>query len=461
VSGERVIWSPQRKQAEALKNNSFELLYGGAAGGGKTDFLLTDYLGFANEWRERWTGILFRQTYPELDAIIQRARELYLPLGAVWNKSGKTFEFPTGSKLYLRFLENEKDVIRYQGQSYTWVGFDEVGNYPTDYVWKYMMSRLRSAAGAPCYIRGTANPGGKGHMWLKARFIDGREAGKIYKIPIQTREGVRYTTRCFIPSLVTDNRKLLENDPGYVTRLELLPGYLRRALLEGDWDVFAGQAFDEFRRETHVVKPYALPAGEWHRFYSFDWGYAKPFSLGKWAVNGEGRMVRYGEWYGCDTNEMNTGIRLGAEEVAAKAWAMAIQEGVCEMVADSAMWSKEDAGPSIADKFKAAGFRMIPANKDRLNGLAMLHQRMITKGADGRPMLLIFDHCHAFIRTIPALTPDPTHLEDIDSKLEDHVYDEARYAVMSRFAKNPASALRRQYGQWGLRSPAKWDPLAE
>jgi hypothetical protein len=455
VREERILWSPQRKQAEALKNSAFELLYGGAAGGGKTDFLLVDYIGFVNEWRQHWRGILFRQTYPELDAIIQRAQELYLPLGAVWNRSAKVFTFPTGSVLYLRFLENENDVIRYQGQSYTWAGFDEAGNYPTDYVWKYMISRLRSAAGAPCYIRGTANPGGRGHMWLKTRFIDGREPGKIYRVPINQRG--HYTTRCFIPSRVTDNRALLDHDPGYVTRLELLPHYLRRALLEGDWDIFAGQVFDEFRRDLHVVKPCALPAEEWYRFYALDWGYAAPYAIVKVAVNRYGRMVQYGEIYGCETGEANKGARKGASVAAAEAWADAVKEGVTVMVADPANWNKVDHHPAPAEYFEQAGFFMERGNHDRVPGWLAIHERLNQRDGQGRPMLQFFETCPHTIRTLPALTPDRNHPEDVDSKLEDHLADALRYAVMSDYAINPRSVFRRRH--YAEAKPARYKVL--
>jgi hypothetical protein len=269
-------------------------------------------------------------------------------------------------------------------------------------------------------------------------------------------------TRCFIPSTLEDNRVLMKNDPGYEERLKLMPRHLYRALRFGDWDIFAGQVFDEWRREKHVVKPFALESGTWKRFYALDWGYSAPFSLGKWAVNGEGRMVRYGEWYGRDPEEMNTGIKMGAEDAAAKAWAMALQEGVTECVADTAMWSKEDKGPSQAEQWEKAGFKMIKANKDRINGLAMFHQYLKSTGEDGRPMLLVFDHCVDFIRTIPTLVPDPSKPEDVDTKLEDHIYDESRYAIMSKFAHNPANALRKQNGSWNFRSQAThtWDPLA-
>jgi hypothetical protein len=449
------LWSPQKRQAQALANDAFELLYGGAAGGGKSDFLLIDFLNGTNEWREYWKGILFRRTYPELESLIDRAKQLFLPLGAIWKVAERTFYFTTRSKLQMRILESDEDVTKYQGQAYTWIGFDELGNYPTDFCWRYMMSRARSAEGAPCYIRGTANPGGVGHAWIKARFIDGHEPGKIYR----EKDGL---TRSFVKALIQDNRKLLDNDPDYLKRLEMLPTHLRRALLEGDWDVFAGQVFDEFRREKHVVKPFPLPPGSWKRFYALDWGFAKPFSLGKWAVNAEGRMVRYGEWYGCAQHESDTGIRMGAGDAAVKAWGDAIAEGVTECVADPAIWNKTDDGPSIAEKWKAAGFKMIRGNNDRLNGLIQFHQLMKTKGEDGKPMLLIFDHCVDFIRTIPVLVPNPRHPEDVDTKLEDHIYDESRYACMSEFAHHPANALRKQNGSWNFgKQSGSWDPLAD
>jgi hypothetical protein len=452
-----ILWRPQPKQAKALACPAFELLYGGAAGGGKSDFLLADFMGGANRWGKNWRGILFRRTYPELEELVQRARELYLPLGAGYHEQKKTFTFPNGSYIRFRSLERESDVTSYQGHQYTWIGFDELGNYPTDFAWRYMISRARSAAGAPCYMRGTANPGGSGHAWIKNRFIDGFEPGKIRRVALESGETV---TRCFIPSTIEDNRILMQHDPNYITRMKLLPARLYRALRHGDWDVFAGQVFDEFRRERHVVKPFALEPGAWKKFYSLDWGFTKPFSLGKWAVDLDGRMIRYGEWYGCSDAEMNTGIKTGSGDVAAKAWAMAVQEGVTECVADPACWNKVDRDPSVAERFEEAGFRMIRGNHDRINGLAMFHQRLMTDGVDGRPMMMVFDHCVHFIRTIPSLVPDPSKPEDVDTSLEDHVYDESRYAVMSKFSHNPAAALARQNGQWNFSGRGKsWNPL--
>jgi hypothetical protein len=454
IAPSNILWQPQPKQARALSCPAFELLYGGAAGGGKSDFLLIDYLAGVNAWRKNWKGILFRKSYMELEAIASRAKTLYLPMGAKYNESSTTFIFPTGAYLKLRYLERDSDLEHYQGADFTWVGFDELGNYATDYPWRFMISRIRSATGAPCYIRGTANPGGVGHSWIKLRFIDSYTPNQIYTDP---ETGL---TRCFIPSTLGDNHALMANDPGYEHRMKLLPPQLYRAMRFGNWDVFAGQVFEEFTRATHVRKAFPLPPGQWFKFASMDWGYAKPYSIGFWAVNADGRMVRYRELYGCAKDAINVGVKRGATEVAQEAWALAIGDGVTTMVADPAVWSKDDDTPSIAEKFSAEGWTMEKAVNDRVNGILQFHQMLLNKGEDGAPMLLVFETCYDFIRTIPTLLPDKNHPEDIDSKLEDHIYDEARYAIMSQYAKSPGDALRYQNGSYSLSSRAKtWDPL--
>jgi len=454
------LWKPHYKQSMALKCPAFEMLFGGAAGGGKSDFLLIDFYAGVMKYGKYWRGILFRRTYDELEELLKRAYELYLPLGGRQTNKGRDFVFPNGAMIGFRYLEQDKDVLRYQGHQYTWIGFDELGNYSSDYAWRYMITRCRSAAGVPCYMRATANPGGTGHAWIKTRFIDGFEPYRTHKT-VETAGTVTIPiTRAFIPSRLEDNPSLMSNDPGYAERLKLLPSHLYRALRQGDWDIFAGQVFDEFRRERHVVKPYALEPGVWKKFYALDWGYADPFSLGKWAVNGEGRMVRYGEWYGCAQDEMNVGIKMGAADAAKKAWEMALMEGVTECVADTSMWSKDDDGPSKAEMWEDAGFTMIQAKKDRVNGLSVFHQRLQSECEDGKPMLQVFDHCVHFIRTIPTLTPSPTNPEDVNTRLEDHIYDESRYAMMSDFAHNPSTWLRKQNGQWNLKRQGKsWDPV--
>jgi hypothetical protein len=444
-----VLWEPQKRQAVALASRAFELLYGGAAGGGKTDFLLMDYISGAVEWGADWRGILFRKTYSELEEIIRRGLELFAPVGGEYVKLDKTFKFTNGATLKLRYLERDDDVTKYQGHQYTWVGFDELGNYATDYCWTYMMSRLRSAAGAPCYIRGTANPGGAGQSWIKARFIDGYESEKVY------RDKAGGMTRVFIPAKIRDNRKLLEKDPEYVKRLGMLPEYLRRALLEGDWDVFAGQVFDEWSRSLHVIKPYVLESGSWYKFYAMDWGYTRPYAIVKLAVNRDGKAVQYGEIYGHDRNGINKGIRKGSAAAAAEAYGDAVKEGVMEMVCDPSVWNKQDDGPSVADSFEKAGFKCIRGNNDRVNGWLAVHERLKQRDMDDKPMLQIFDTCVNTIRTLPVMTPDPNRPEDVDSRLEDHLMDALRYGLMSDAAANPLSALRRQNGRFTAEAKRK------
>jgi hypothetical protein len=446
----RILWQPQPKQAEALSCAAFEMLYGGAAGGGKTDFLIVDFLGLLPRWGKDWQGIVFRRTFSELEEMIKRAKELYIPIGGEWVAGEKRFRFPSGASVRFSYLERDNDVTRYQGHQYTWIAFDELGNYRTDYPWRYMISRLRSPAGAPCYIRGTANPGGVGHAWIKARFIDGFVPGKIYRMTENDME----ITRCYIPSTLDDNKILISNDPGYMQRLKLLPDYLYRALRHGDWDVFAGQVFDEFRRDIHAVKPFALPQDQWYRFYGFDWGYNKPYAVVKLAVSRDGRVIQYGEIYGCMKGEADRGIRQSSREAAELAWTHAADEGVTEIICDPACWSKQDDNPSPAENLIAAGFNAVRANNERVLGWGAVHERLKQRDENGRPMLQFFDTCHHTLRTLPVLTPDPNHPEDIDSSLEDHLADALRYGLMSGFCRHPPAHVRH-----GSMEPQKYDVL--
>lgn len=363
----------------------------------------------------------------------------------------------------MRYLESDKDVDNYQGHEYTWIGIDELGNYPTPYCWTFMKSRLRSPVGVPCYIRGSANPGGVGHAWIKQRFMDDHEPNKIFYMESQNMEGKVYKdTACFIPSRLEDNQVLMKNDPQYEARLLSLPAHLARAMRYGDWSVFDGQIFDIFSPIKHVVKPFNLPPGEWFKFAAMDWGFSRPFSIGWYAVNSQGRLIRYKEWYGCQKDQFNTGLKMGSIEVAQKAWEMSVLEGVTDMVADPAIWNKADDAPSVCENFEKVGWKMHKGNNDRKNGLVQVYNYLKqVVDENGTPMLTVFNTCHGFIRTIPMLQPDPNDMEDVDTKLEDHIYDEVRYAIMSDFSGHPAAALRRQNGSWerNARRTEEYNPL--
>lgn len=453
-----VVWKPQEKQAYAMSCPADELFYGGAAGGGKSDFLLGDFLQGANKYGKNWHGVLFRRTNPQLEELQKRAMELFPVVGAEYKKYTRTWYFPNGATLKMRYLESESDVENYQGHQYTWIGFDELGNYPTSYCWIFMTSRLRSAAGVPCYIRGTGNPGGVGHSWIKHYFMDNHEPNKIFYLPVTDLKGNPIKDKegnpmkksvVFIPSRLEDNKILMDNDPNYEARLATLPEHLARAMRYGDWSVFSGQVFSEFNTDRHVVRPFALQPGVWFKFCALDWGYTKPYSLGWYAVNGDGRVVKYREWYGCEQGEQNVGVKESSKSLARRAWEISCTEGVVDMVADPAIWGKQDEISSICDNFIAEGWKMHKGNNDRVNGLQKFHNYLQEScDEDGTPMLTIFPTCYGFIRTIPMLTPNPNHPEDIDTRLEDHIYDETRYALMSDFVKAPARQFKKQFGQW-------------
>lgn len=473
----QVIWTPQPKQAQAMSCPATELFFGGAAGGGKSDFMLGDFLAGARLYGKHWKGILFRQTTSELEELQNRATELFEPLGAVFKgtgtKSGSNmWKFPNGATLKMRYLESEKDVRHYQGHEYTWIGIDELGNYPTPYCWTFMKSRLRSRVGVPCYIRGSANPGGVGHGWIKQRFMDDHEPNKIFWIESKDDKGnlikndkgkVIKDSVVFIPSRLEDNQILMKNDPAYESRLMSLPSYLARAMRYGDWSVFDGQIFDVFRYDRHVVKPFPLNSGEWFKFCAMDWGFGKPFSIGWYAVNSIGRVVRYRELYGCKPGEYNVGVKRGSSDVAKEAWELSLAEGVTDMVADPAVWNTQDDKPSVAENFKAVGWNMIKANNDRVNGLERVYSYLkeVCDEYD-TPLLTIFPNCTDFIRTIPLLSPDKNHPEDVDTKLEDHIYDEVRYALMSDFVANPTQIIAKENGKWNIQKVIRpsYDPFS-
>lgn len=282
-----------------------------------------------------------------------------------------------------------------------------------------------------------------GHHWVKAYFIDPAPAGYV---PI--RDAATGMERIFVPAKLHDNKLLTANDPGYEGRLRGLSSpELVRAWLEGDWSVIAGAYFPEFSLTRHVIAPRELPK-HWTRFRSLDWGSAKPFSVGWWAISdGElrdiprGCLVRYREWYGMKDNEPNVGLKLTAEEVAQGIVEREIGDTITYGVADPATFS-HDGGPSIIERIGKAGCKnWRPADNKRvpqagaLGGWDQVRQRL--KGDETGPGILIFSTCRDLIRTLPALQHDPDRPEDVDTDGEDHAPDECRYACMSRpFIRN-------------------------
>lgn len=426
-----VLWRPQPgPQTALLACTVFDILYGGARGGGKTDGMLGEFAAHAQRYGADAIGVFFRRTLVQLDEAIERAKTLYVPLGAVWRDQKKEFTFPNGARLKFRYLERDADAEAYQGHSYSRVYFEELTNFPDPGPINKLRATLRSAAGVPCCFRATANPGGPGHQWVKARYIDPAPEG--WKI-LADEDGLE---RVFIPARLQDNRALVENDPSYVSRLRQSgSAELVRAWLDGDWSVIEGAYFDNWRPEKHVIRPCALP-GAWTRFLAFDWGSARPFACLWFAISegdvegiAKGALVVYQEWYGA--SGPNVGLKMDAEDVARGI--LARESGtIAYRVADPAIFA-HDGGPSISERmFAATGGKLVwkPGDNKRVPGWDQVRARL--EGEDGRPMLVVFSTCTDLIRTLPALQHDQHKPEDVDSDAEDHGPDALRYGAMSR-----------------------------
>ena len=311
-----------------MSRPEYEALYGGAAGGGKSDALVIEALRQVHI--PHYKALILRKTFPQLAELIDKTLNYYpraFPK-ARYNGSSHTWTFPSGAKILFGSMQYTKDKVKYQGQAYDFIAFDEL----THFTWEeysYLFSRNRpNGPGTRVYIRATANPGGVGHGWVKERFITAAPPMRpvveevVWRDPGGT-EHTEHQARIFVPSSVFDNPALLQNDPQYVQRLASMPEAERKALLYGDWDTFSGQVFTEWRNDsehyadrinTHVISPFKVP-DSWTIWCGLDWGYSRPFSVGWYAVDHDRRLYRIREYYGC-TGAPNTGVKMEPAEVA-------------------------------------------------------------------------------------------------------------------------------------------------
>lgn len=441
-----IVWQPQPKQKIFMERPEFECLYGGAAGGGKSDALIAEALRQVHI--PHYKGLIIRRTYPQLSELIEKSLLLYPKVypRAVFNATNHTWTFPSGAKIVFGSMNRKQDRHNYQGKAYDFIGFDELTHFDHD-EYTYLYSRARpNGPGTRVYVRATTNPGGRGHSWVKDKFITAAPplTPIAEDVEIDTPDGKLTVKRerVFVPATVFDNKRLLENDPGYIATLGMLPEAEKKALLYGNWDSFSGQVFREWRNDpsgaitqqwSHVIEPFKIPEN-WTIYRGFDWGFTRPFSVGWYAVSPLGRLYRFRELYGC-TGEPNTGVQWTTQKLAETIARIEREDDNIRGrrvfgVADPAIFAK-DRGTSIADEMEIYGVYFDKADHQRIPGKMQCHYRLAFDG-DGRSMFYVFNTCKHFIRCIPYLVYDETDVEDVDSKQEDHNYDEWRYVCMAR-----------------------------
>ena len=420
VQVEGQVWKAQPRQAEFLLAEEDEVLYGGAAFGGKTDALLIDAINLCMD-HPGAKAMYVRRTYHDMSlpgAAIPRSKEL-LWGKAKWDPETFTWTFPTKpmlSTLTFGHLENVADMYQYQGAQLDGLYMDEITQFE-EIQYGFMRSRVRATVeGVKPRIRLATNPGGVGHGWVKKRFVDAAPWGVPYWI--KDEGGKVVGSACFIPAKAADNKIGLGRDPGYMRRMDGLPDALRRAYRDGDWDVFEGQVLAEWDRKVHVCEPFPIPK-EWARWRGVDYGYSAEMAALWLAQDPRGGVYVYREMY--------ERMRTDAEQAQA-ILRMSKGEWVWYTVGDPSMWNKQPNGSSIAEVYAGNGVPMYPGNNDRLAGLARLHEYLKHEGRE--PRLRIFSTCVNLIRTLPGLVYSKYRVEDVDSKAEDHLYDALRYGLM-------------------------------
>jgi len=434
-----MTWKPfPGAQEEFLRRREFEVLFGGAAGPGKTDCLVA---GMARDVAHpKYRGLILRRTFPQLQEIMDRCHNLYPLMGGNWKATEKRWTFPSGATIDLGHMQHENDKYNYQGKEYVRIGFDELTHF-TETQYTYLFSRARTTEPDlyPQVISST-NPGGLGHYWVKERFISPATAGTTFY------DGQTGLSRIFVPATIEDNPALYDNDPAYLARLEALPEIEKMRLRHGIWDAFEGQIFTELSQRVHGINPFDV-APEWEKYCVLDWGFARPFSVGWYAVDYDGAIYRYREWYGCKEGEYNVGLKMQAWEVA-RGILEREDEKIRMRIADPSIWHPrpdnrraEARGTTIYDDFASEGVYFTKADNERMHGKQQVHKRLRIESEIDKetgevltehPMFYAFNDQDHFWRTIPMLQEDPKNPEDVDTDQEDYIYDEVRYMCMAR-----------------------------
>jgi hypothetical protein len=418
-----------RKQKRFIESTASEVLFGGAAGGGKSYGQTVDAFLFALKYPGS-KQLLLRRTFAELDKSLIRTvlgwypRELF-----TYNSSNHSGKFANGSILDFGYCASENDVNQYQSAEYDVIRFDELTHF-TEYQYIYLISRVRGTNGFPKQIKCSTNPGSVGHTWVKRRFVDPAPANTEFC-------GEDGMTRIFIPSLLTDNKFLMEGDPNYKKRLEALSERDKQALLYGNWDIFEGQYFDEFDRRIHVCKPFVIPK-EWRRYISIDYG-LDMLAAYWYAVDSGNNVYVYREF--CQSN-------LPIAEAARAVLDNTIEgEDIYAVLAPPDLWGRsQETGKSKFNLFYEAGLTLTKSNNDREAGWLAVKE-LLRQREDGTARLQIFDTCTELIRCLPALQRDDKRPTDTANEPHEltHSPDSLRYFSIYWVSPNKEQEAKRVY----------------
>lgn len=440
----KLSFVPQFGPQSAYVKSPYDItVYGGARGGGKTFGSLGEFFIHAEDYGVHARGLMIRRSREDLKDCIATAMQMY-GNAAKYMEKGAFFRFHNGARLYMAYLENDQDAQNYQGWSLTRVYVEELTQFPVPEPLFKLLATLRSSVGIHCRFNATCNPGGPGHHWVKAWIID-KGAYQPFTDP---DTGL---VRVFIQAKLTDNPALMQADPQYVNKLRAVGSpQLVKAWLDGNWDIVEGAFFTEYSPTRHVIEPFPIPP-EWIRFRAMDWGSAKPFSVGWYAVVQDpllrgaiwlprGAIIRYREYYGAERNKPNVGLKLPAESVAQNIVTIETIGGKREVLHYGVLDPSAFAvisGPSIAETLVRNGvvFRRADnarrSTDKRMGGWDQVRMRL--KGNDqGEPMIFFFSSSYHMLRTLPMAQHDMHNPEDMDTEGEDHALDELRYACLSR-----------------------------
>ena len=402
-------------------------MYGGARGGGKTDCGMA-WLLRATEFKDA-RMLVIRRNADDLADWVDRAHKMY-PYAKITGKPA-TIKFPSGAVIRCGHLKDESAYTKYQGHEYQRILIEELTQIPSEESYLKLVSSCRSTIkGLDPKIFCTANPGGKGHQWVKKRFIQGHKP----KVAFKGKGENRY--RMYIPATIDNNPTLMKNDPEYVNFLDTLPEPLRSAWRHGDWDIFAGQYFTEWDTSKHIVdKEIATQLGfgrEYNkRYLGIDWGYANPFACVWIEVTPNNRVFCYKELYGTEKHPSEWGQDI---------LNMIGEEEIFMSLGDPSMWARNPMSwnashsPMYTDKSIAVALgafvpNLVPANNSRVIGWRNMAQLMHHDKNTMPNFFILKDTCPNLTRTIPDMIRDDKNPEDIDTNLEDHICDALRYAL--------------------------------